>query len=798
MLSDLRSALRLLTHVPGFTFTAILVLALGIGANTAVFAIVRAVLLRPLPYAEPDRLVFLWRESSVGARHHGVLTGLWVAEFGARTPSLSSFAVLKTWQGGLPDASMDLFRPDGAERLRGAFATPNFFELLGVRAAVGRTFTRSDEAGEPVAVLSDGLWRRRFAADPAIVGQRVALVSGLPRTVTTCTIVGVLPPGFRFTYPDETELWAVLPWSTINRSAALLYHMVGRLKPGMPMQQAQAEATAALRDLERANQQPGGRPSPTHIVVETLPDHLASDVRPGVLLLAGVAGLVLVIACVNLGLLVIARTVDRRRELAVRSSLGAPPWRLVRELLAEGLVLGALGGTAGVALAYLSLPALRSLLPPMLPRGDEAVIDVQVLAFSVAVTIGTGLVCGLAPAWMALRSDLQSALRRAGGTVTGDRRVTRSRRLVVAIQVAVVLLLLVGSGLLLHSFWRLQHVDLGFDGTGVTMAEVQVFNPKYFAVSKIVQFERDVVQRLRTLPGVHQATVTTAVPIYSHDTRTMVGGGAAMRAVDPEYFDVLRIALTDGRLLDERDTATSPPVAVVSESLARRLFNSESPLGRKLDVRPPRTIVGVVRDVRFAGVAKSAEPAFYVPRAQWPTNSATFLLKTTMPAGSLAPAIRRIVREVDPEQPIERIATIDSIVAGNTAEQRFYAVATGAFAGTALLLAVCGLFGVVARTVAERRREIAIRMALGADARRLLRLVIGFGLAPVVAGIVAGLTMAVAASRLMRRFLFEVAPTDPATYGGAALVVLGVAAAACYLPARRALGVEPMAALKSE
>jgi len=809
LLTDLRDAVRLLARTRGFTVTVVIILALGIGANTAVFTIVRAVLLRPLPYHEADQLVYVWRSGHTTADAHGILTGHHVADYAERNTTFASHAVLRVWQG--VHTPVDLLQGQQAERLRGALATPNFFDLLGVRAALGRTFLPSDNEGEPVVVLSDALWRRSFGADPGIIGRRVTLRAERDsRGWSSHLVVGVLPPALRFSYPKETDLYGVLPWASIQRSRALQYLMIARLKPGASAEQAQAELTAVAKDIARAGDYPPQfREEMIRreiVVAEPLPEHLEKEARPGILLLAAVAGLVLVIACVNLGLLMLARAVDRSREFAMRSALGAAPSRLIRQLAAEGLTLAGAGGCAGTAAAVAAMPFLRWLVPPVVPRADEIALDAQVLSFSLAATCLTALVCGLAPAWLVLGRHMQAALRQTGGGATASRALSFSRRLVVGMQVAVVLVLLAGGALLLHSFWRMNRVDLGFDPGDVITMEMRLLNPKYRQPGRIAQFEREVLERVRAMSGVAQASLTTAVPMRGVDFLYVIGPkdgrsrAGNMRSVDPEYFSLMRIPLLAGRVFDAGDRADGPPVMVVSESYGRRHFGNLSPLGRRLELGDREVeIVGIVGDVRAMDVTRDPAPAFYVPRLQQ-TNELLCLVVRPAPGtrAALIAGIREAIRAIDSEQPVQDITTLDAIVARSTSEKRFYAIATGAFAGIALLLAVAGLFGVVSRSVTERRREIAIRIALGADTASLFRLVFAYGLTPVVFGLLVGLWTAVFASRLLQRFLFEVQPTDPATLGTVTLLLVAVACAACYLPARRAIMVEPMAALKSE
>ena len=590
MLDELRSALRIFARRPAFAMVVVGLLALGIGANTTIFSMVRAVLLRPLPFAEPDRLVYLWRADASRPVNHGIQTGNDVISLREELAGLSDIAALKSWEHN-SQTQLDLFTPDGAERLRGTLATPNWFETLGVRAAIGRTFREPDADLGPVVVLSDGFWRRRFAADPAILGQPLSLVGGWPRTATTYTIVGVLPPAFRFTYPRETEVWVMSPWSEIAANGAIQYQVVGRLHSGATAGTVQAEGTTVYQQRSATS----GRTATPVMFAEPLPEHLKRDARAGVRLVAGVAALVLLIACVNVGLLVMARTVDRRRELAICSALGASRWQLVRRMLAEGTVLGVAGGVVGVALAYAAQPALGSLIPPAVARGDEVAIDLQVLAFGTVVMLLSVVVCGLTPAALALRWNVQSTLRRASGTMTADRVVTRSRRLVVVVQVAVVTVLALAAGLLLQSFLRLHRVDLGFDGRGVTMVELRLMNPKYVGQpDQVGLFENNVLERIRALPGVQDAAVTTAVPLQGRDVMMNTAGGSRMREVDLSYFDLLRIQVVAGRPFSTGDTAEAPAVTIVSEALARKLFGTANPLGQTLGEGPDaRRIVGV-------------------------------------------------------------------------------------------------------------------------------------------------------------------------------------------------------------
>lgn len=809
---DLQHALRTLRRNRGFAAAAILLLALGIGANTAVFSIVRGVMLRPLPYERPDELVFLWGSTRTRPdNQHSIMTGTHVIEITRHQATLQSVAVFESYDTGL-DGVIDLLRADGTERLRGAEVTPNFFELLGVRAAHGRTFSSTDTEAAPVAIISHELWQRRFGGEPDALGAQISIASGRQsRSWPVFTIVGVLPRDFRFTYPKETEIYLLKPWNDIRPDRSLEYGMIGRLRAGTTAAEAQAELAGASRNVMRSSGVPEDRLDEVlrsrAIMAEPVTDHLVAEVRPGLTVLGAVAGLVLLIACVNIGLLMVSRTIDRTGELAVRAALGAGRGRIVRLLLIEGFVLALTGGVAGVALAWSVQPVLRALMPAVVPRADQISIDGGVLLFAVAATIVTAIVCGLTPGLIVVHRDLLSAVRRAGVTTTADRGIAALRMAVGGVQAAVVIVLLVGAGLLLHSFWKLQNVPLGFDAGDVLTFETRLLNPKYREKGRIAAFEQELLANVRQLPGVQSASISTAVPMRGVDFVRVIGPrdrrerwGYA-RTVDPDYFGIMRIPLLRGRLFTAADGAGAPRVIVVSESYGRVHFGREDPIGRRLVIDDEREveIIGVVGDVRYSSVDREPGQAYYLPRSQNPIELICLLVRPQ--AGmraQVASALRDVVGRIDPEQPIEGLTTIGELVSTSMADRRFYAIATGAFASVALLLAVAGVFGVVSRLVAERRREIAIRVALGADAGTVIRLVIAYGLLPVVVGSLVGVLGAHASSSGLESLLYEITPADPTTYAAAAGSILLVALAACLIPAVRASRMSPMAALKSE
>jgi len=800
---DARFAMRVLRRSPGFALTAIVTLALGIGANTAVFSLVRAVLLRPLPYHEPDRLVSVASGSSRPDVLHaarGILTGNEVLEFRTRATTIRDVAVVHVW-GPEISSPIDVLGPDGAERLRGGLVTPNFFETLGVTAARGRLFGSRDNDAEPLAVISDGYWRRRFGADSRIVGRSVdlVLVGRSERAPRRFTVIGVLPPRFRFTYPRETELWAMLPWDSVRTSRSLEYEVVARLGPGTTASEAQAELTAIAR------QQPT-RDNNELALVTPLPELASAEARPGVLLLAAVAAVVLLIACVNVVLLMLARVAERTAEVAVRTALGAGWFRIGRQLLVEtGILVGA-GGAAGVTLALALQPVLRALVPAALTRGDEVSVDVPVLAFAAGLCVLLTMICGLAPLWHVSTRSVHDRLKRGGWQMSASRGVVLWRRGILTMQVALVLVLLVSAALLLHSFWRLRHVDLGHDGSDVLTMEMYSLLPTTWSPGWLPGFQRDLLDRVQSLPGVTEASLTSSVPMRGGTGRFLVGPvgrpttPALMGVIDTKYFDVMRVPILAGRAFNERDTAQSPPVAIVSRSFARLLFGDRSPLGEPLESESRSSrfeIVGVVGNVR-EDVREPAPPAFYVPRTQRMNSDVCLVVRTRTDLAATAAAIRTVVHDLAPAQPVEGITTVGAIVTERISGDRFYAVTAGAFGGIALLLAVAGLIGVVRRGVAERTRELAIRNALGADARTLVHRTVAQELRPVLAGTLLGLAGAFWLSRLLQRFLFEVSPLDPWAYGVASLLLVAVAFVGCYIPARRITRIDPATALRAE
>ncbi|HEY6358108.1 MAG TPA: ABC transporter permease [Vicinamibacterales bacterium] len=810
LVQDLARAVRLFRRVPLFFWGTVLTLALGVGVNGAVFSIFQAVLLRPLPYAHPDRLVMVWRADAhaslapsdplFASESRWALSGEMAS--GWRDESrdvLSDFAAVKTWEN--LEAQFDLALRDRAERLRGAFVTPNFFDVLGVSAAHGRLFTADGATDESGIVLSHGLWQRDFGGDISVIGRTLPLVVGrVPRQVKTFTILGVLPAAFRFTYPDETEAWAIQTWAQVHdEGRGTGQEVVARLRPGVTVPEANARVAAIRTGLAVPSQR-----FAEVVRLEPITEWVVGQTRPSVWLLQGVAALLLLIACVTAANALLSRVTERERELAVRAALGADSWRLIRQLLTEGAVVALTGTALGTLLAAAIGPVLRSILPVVVPRADEVGLSIWILAFAASAAGATTVLAALVPAWRAAGVDVVNALKRTAGAVSPDRGTARWRQGLVAAQSAFATALLVSTVLLLISYWRLGHVPLGFDGHQVVTVEMRLLDQRYWPPppaagergSKfspaLAAFQDNLAARLRALPGVTDVGLTSAVPFRGVDSTsllTRVGGlkryAANTRSVDAGYFSVMRIELVAGRLLTDRDTVTGPKVVVISESYARKMFGTANPIGQFIDFGEPVAVVGVVHDVRYVGFDQEPASAVYLPNAQWPDELVCVVLRAAPNAGDLGPAIRRVVRDIDPALPVMNLTTIDDILDQSVADRRFYTVSTTAFATLALLLTMTGLVVIVARSIVERRRELAIRAAIGASASRLTWLVALEALRPVVAGTAIGALGAVAAATVLGRFLFNVAPHNPLIYGAVVLLVTGVAAAASVVPSRR-------------
>ncbi len=800
---DLAYAFRRLRQAPGFTLVAVATLTLGIGANSAIFSVVNAVLLKPLPFPEPDRLVMV--SQTWEGRFTRVYSPQNFLDLAAQARSFESLAALD-------GEGVTLTGRGAPARLEGAAVSAGFFDLLRIRPLLGRAFLpgENETGSHRVVVLGHRLWRERFGSDPSVLGQQVQLDRD------SYLVVGVAPPGF--SYPEGTDLWRPLEYDERFRAhsrGAWYLGVIGRLRPGVPVEQAREEVGVMAARLAQAypaaDEGVGGDVRPLH-------EAMVRDSRNALLLLLGAVGLVLLIACVNVANLLLARVAARESEIAVRTALGAGRGRLLRQLLTESVLLALLGGGAGLLAAAFSLDALLALQPEGLPRLGEVRVDRVVVAFAVALTLLTGLLFGCFPALqMTRRAPAQSLHEGGRGVLTG--RGHRLRGGLVVGQIALAMMLLAGAGLLIRSFMRLRSVYPGFPPESALTFRISLPESAYAGDPACAAFFDELLTRLGSLPGVRAAGAVTGLPL--NGTRFNLSfeikgrpplppaqqPSMEVRIASPDYFKTIGIPLVRGRGFARDDTAQSGQVVLISEAAARRYFPGEEPLGQWITLglgrgpgkpRAGGQVVGIVGDVKERGLAEENPPEIYVPHAQYSAHTLDVLLRTAVSPLSLLPSVERVVQELDPELPVARPLTLDTIVARSISEPRFYMVLLGAFAATALFLAALGIFGVMSYAVVQRSRDIGIRVALGADPAHIRRTVLGQALLLAVLGVGAGIGGALALSRAIASLLFNLSPTDPATLGGVAALLASVALLASYLPARRATRVDPLVAVRSE
>ena len=798
---DLRYASRRLRAEPGFTAVVVLTLAIGIGGTAAIFSAVNPILFETLPYPQARRIVMI-QEHYGGGRLSDGTWGMYRA-LTERSRSFEAIAVLKPWQPTATGGTQP-------ERLEGQRISAGYFRVLGVAPALGRDFVPAEDVanGPDVVILSDGLWRRRFNADPAILGRFITL-NGSPFTV-----VGVMPPGLDNVLDPAAELWAPLQYD-LTQGRAWGHHLrtVGRLRDGMAVAEVSRELDAIAHAVVD-EQRPETYGQDFQLGAVPLRDEVTRGVKPALLAMLGAMALVLIIACVNVTNLLLARGVRRRAEFALRAALGAGHRRLVRQLLTESLLLAALGGAAGMLVASSGVKALIALSPPELPRIAAIGVDGPVFLFAFVLTTVIGVAFGVAPAVSAAHSDPQRALQGAArGSTTGHHRL---RGALVVAEVALAVVLLVGSGLLLRSLQRLFAVDSGFDAANVLTMQVRAVGPQFANSGATVRYFEQVLEAVRRVPGVTSAAFTSQLPMSGDldaygvqfeisPTETVVGGSTFRYAVTPAYIETMRIALRKGRVFDERDRAGAPLVALLSDSYARRIFRDADPVGQRLRIGPADgpllTVVGVVADVRQQSLALTEADAVYVTQSQWfmfPDNVMSLVVRSRGDAAALAPAVRQAVWSVDQDQPIVRVAMLADLVAASAAERRFALVLFEAFALAALFLAAAGIYGVLAGRVAERAREIGVRAALGATRGNIVRLVVRQGLTLTGLGVAFGALGSLLATRALMTMLFDVSRLDPLTYGGVVVLLASVALVACVVPAWRAARVDPVSTLRSD
>jgi putative ABC transport system permease protein len=792
MLQDLRVALRLLAKNRTFTAAACLTLAIGIGGTTAMFTVVDAVLLRPLPFPEPERLVWGWGKFPLGD---------------SASISPPDFQDYRRDARKLRVAAMTSFVTQGAlagegepENVGSALASAGFFEVLGVRPALGRGFVAGDEQEKQprVAVISHALWQRRFGGDAGVLGRTLVLDG---RDVT---LVGVMPAGFRF--PAGAEVWTPLALAGEEAQVRRFHFLriVGRLDGTATLAGAQAELDTIAARL--AAEHPDSNRGWT-VRLQLLRDQMVGSLRPAVLVLFGAMACVLLIACANVASLLLAKSASRRREMAIRAALGAGRRRLVRQLLVESVVLALVGGAAGVALAYWGVQGLRLLAPAGTLGMDQATVDGRVLAFALVLSVATGVLFGLAPARETSRLDLRGALgERSGGA---PRR--RTRAAIVVAETGVAVMLLAGAGLMLRSVAELLRVDSGFDAESVLSATVRLPDARYAADGLVQSFAARLVEQARVLPGVRQAAVTSRLPLAPQggDTYFTVEGEpepaqkptADIRAVGPGYFETMGIRILRGRDVAAADAPGAPTVVVVNEPFVRAFLGRRDPLGRRLRIDMGRTldaeIVGVVAGIRQYSPGFAPNPAMYVAMDQVPNPLVNLVVRGGTDLASTAAAIRTVVRGLDRGLPVEVVA-LEERLARATAATRLRAALVGGFAGTAILLAAVGVYGLMAGFVADRRREIGLRMALGARVEDVMRLIFREGARLAGAGLLLGIAAALALGRALSSLLFGIEPWDPVTFVGVAALVALVAAVACSMPARHAARIDPSRALRED
>ena len=801
LLQDARHGARQLFHAPGFAAVALAALAIGIGANTAIFSVVNTLLIRPLPYHAPDRLAIIWEHNLPRDRRNNVV---------APANYLHWRDLNQTFEEiGAATMTLDMTLTGAGEPVQvpAQYVTAGFFDVLGVQARRGRYFTREeDRPGSRVVVLSDRFWRTRLDADPAVI-DRVITLQGQPHT-----IVGVMPPGFAFLDKD-VEVWLTHGLTEAARTPRGRYlTTVGRLKPGVSLEQAQRDMSRVSRELTALF--PDFNTGWTARVVP-LRDQLTGEIRPALLVMLGAVGVVLLIACANVANLLLARATGRQRELAVRSALGAGRGRIVRQLMAESLVLAIGGGIAGLLLGWWTINLLRAVVAERLPiqRLEAVTIDPSVLAFTIAISLVSGLFFGMVPAVTATGGDLTDALKQGGRTGSASRG-SRARAAFVIVEVALALVLLVGAGLLVRSFARLVNVDAGFRPERTITMDVGLPAARYAEPAQRLTFYRRLFERIDALPGVESAGAVTFLPLTGLGSATrfaVVGQPAPPRGEEPvadvrvytrRYFEAMGIPLVRGRLFDETDPNDATNRIVVNETLANRHWPGQDPIGKRIRVswndERDDEIIGVVGDVRHAGLDATPRGMTYWPYTRFPSGSLSLAIRAAGDPRAMVNPVTAIVRDLDPLLAVSDVRTMEEVVSDSVAERRMTMTLLAVFAGAALLLAAVGIYGVIAYNVTQRTQELGIRMALGASRGHVLRMVVGQALALTGVGIALGGAGALAVTRVMEGMLFQVRPGDPVTFAAVAGLLALVAAAASYLPGRRATRVDPVVALRAD
>ena len=802
---DLVYSLRMLLKRPSLTAVAVMAIALAIGANTAIFSVVNSVILQPLPYAEPQQLVNLateQRDQSLDGR--GTFSIPDVIDIQQSSKTLAHVGI---YQG----AGTIITEGGDPERLMGA-VNADYFPALGVKPILGRVFTRDeDKPGAPAVILiSEGLWQRRYGGDPNIIGREINLGG-------KTTVIGVLPAGFEYPISDDTQdFWEPIfsaSWmteGTRQERANRFVSAIGRMKPGVTLEQAKADLDLLSRQVEQQSPQ-----SNTNIIFNVVSMHedITKDYRTALFVMLGAVGLVLLIACANVANLLLARAAARQKEVAIRMALGASRKRIVSQLLTESLIISFAGGVLGLLLASWGMDLLVAYGPADVPRLRDVSLDRYVLLFTFAVSLLTAVLFGLAPSLQASRPDPGHTLKQDGRGVSHGRN--RMRSALIVTEVALSLMLLVGAGLLINSFWRLLRTDAGFDPQGVLAVDIPLGRAKYATPEQRAAAFEQLIGRMKALPGVRDVSVVSNVPLTDLDVElsfTVEGRPpykpgeewvADYTVAGSDYFRTMNIALQRGRVFTNQDTANAPDVMVVSDAFAKVYFPNEDPIGRRIIFdgpdKTPFEIIGIVADIKRNGLDNDVQPELYVSHLQRPERRLNLVIRTeTRDASQLAQAARAEVKAFDQDQIIWRVRTLEELVGTSVAPRRFNMLLLGIFAGVALVLAAIGLYGVMSYSVSWRTHEIGIRMALGAKGADVLRLVVKQGMSMTLIGVALGLAGAFLLSRVMTGLLYGVSATDPLTFAGVSIVLLAVALLACLIPARRATRVNPIVALRTE
>jgi putative ABC transport system permease protein len=799
---DLRYGARIMLKKHGFTLIAVFTLALGIGANTAIFSVVNSVLLRPLPYPNAERLMTIWEDH----RARNGPANEWTSPTGFedwrdQAKSFDHVVALQDWQPTLTGQG-------DPEQLVGALVSHDTFATLGVTPALGRSFRpEEDQRGvESVVIISQGLWRRRFGADPSLVGKKISLNG------ESIVVIGVMPAGFNFPIIAGADIWRPIQ-PALNpgcQRGCITVRVMARLKPDATEAQARAELNSIAARIE---QQFPDTNTKVGVTLVPLHEFLVGPVKTQMQALLVAVGFVLLIACANVANLLLARSATREKEIAIRASLGAGRWRIARQLLSESLLLAVVGGAMGLLLAYWLVDLLVSFSPQGTPRLDEIGIDRRVLGYTMAITILTGLLFGAAPVWQLFKADLNQSLRDGGKGLQVARSGRRALGALVVAETALALTLLVGAGLLIRSFIRLQRVDPGFNPRNVLAAVVRLPQAVYPERTQIAPFYSQLLERVKALPGVRSAAAVSSLPLGGNDSDAgfLIEGRPApqpdqrpvawISSVSQDYFRTMGMRLIAGREFTERDNENSPNVVIISQATARRHFPNEDPIGKRIGNGRPdgwREIVGITADVKHFGLTQDARVSMFFPDRQRPSRQMFIVARTAADPLSLGPALRGAVAAMDKNLAVSNISAMEEVTAQSIGQERFTLLLLGLFSALALSLAVAGIYGVMSYAVAQRTHEIGVRVTLGAQTRDVLKLVVTQGMALVLAGVGIGLASSLALTGFIRGLLFGVSATDPMTFAAVAALLALVALVACYVPARRASKVDPMVALRCE